>query len=365
MTEEPEAYINDESEIKEGFAAFCISDDWSHNFDKEAKRYAKYDDEATYLSMHTFASLFEYLMKTCLEKPRTVESADNLDYERKDAALEMRPNPPSSGDLDKSKSQTETENARQLLFHFDVMNNPKAARNNFRRIGSMAKRSEPLVHLSFEKIYHTIGNFAPVPWWISGTYLQGQYNLQRLHVNLAEWWDALLLYLQWRMPEFKEVSGISFVDYIILTCQFFYLDIDEEADGGLLRKLHAGSLGADAFCKEVKMQNRKSNTPWTDLVKKWTKALHEKECKIISLAEPSRDEPKVLSLGNLKAEEAKKEHRSWFFKMFWEDHVEKLKSLSKDAAAIEHVDKHIARLIEVRGRCILGLLEEAQKQEAK
>jgi hypothetical protein len=90
-----------------------------------------------------------------------------------------------------------------LLFHFDVMNNPKTEHSLGKKAcehGCNEKRKQ------WEKIYHTIGNFAPIPW---------AENLQRKHNNLGERWDCLLRYCKynWTSWNKKDIHSI-FEEYM-------------------------------------------------------------------------------------------------------------------------------------------------------
>ena len=69
-------------------------------------------------------------------------------------------------------------------FLFDVMNNPQN--------GQPYNNSD--YNLLFEDIYHTIGNFAPVPKTIVTKYYGP--NLQLLHKDLNELWQWFLKFLK-------------------------------------------------------------------------------------------------------------------------------------------------------------------------
>lgn len=250
-----------------------------------------------------------------------------------------------------------------LLFHFDVMNNSNPS--DIWRIGSMAQNNEPPLELKFASMRYTIGNFAPVPWWITRTYYSN--GLQGLHNALSEWWDMLLLYLQWRMDEFED-KKMSFVDYIIFTCQFFYIENLSRAgkDKKLFKELYAGNITAEEFCEKIENGGRPtSDKPWTAHVKSWSETLHRcKKIEILSLMtvgseaeiEPLPEFPKDVSIC--------KRNSKLFINTYWkgkEGDIRNIDNISEceDAGNLIHqTDELISRLIEVRGQCIMGLLKE-------
>ena len=70
------------------------------------------------------------------------------------------------------------------------------------------------------KLYHTIGNFTPVPWPIMK---YGSINMQDIHKGLDERWDLFLKLCQSEWTYFKKYSiYIDFQSYIKLTCQEIY-----------------------------------------------------------------------------------------------------------------------------------------------
>ena len=70
------------------------------------------------------------------------------------------------------------------------------------------------------ELYHTIGNFTPVPWPIMK---YGSINMQDIHKGLDERWDLFLKLCQSEWTYFKKYSiYIDFQSYIKLTCQEIY-----------------------------------------------------------------------------------------------------------------------------------------------
>lgn len=256
------------------------------------------------------------------------------------------------------------------LFYFDVMNNSNAVKENgdlesYSRIGTMALIMN--APLTFSLRRYMIGNFAPIPWWIENS--RNGCNLQLLHNDLSEWWDMLLLYLQWRMDEFAGAS-MSFVDYIIFTCQFFYIENFSKmgSDRELFADLFAGNITANTFCNRIGKKRRKDETPWTEHVIKWSKQMKgwskNKELRILSLMDPplGSDEKTLDSDGPRALEPidpATKRTGEGFKEEYWHQDGKCLRDIEKfTPKQIRKTDKLISRLIEVRGRCIMELLRE-------
>lgn len=115
----------------------------------------------------------------------------------------------------------------KLIFHFDIMNNPKKSKRNIYSCG-LFKNCDEEIRKEVENIYHTIGNMAPIPWFkvIGNQYINGQ----TLHKSLDERWDLFLhtLHASWEEWNTKE-SNMSFETYMILSCQQpYYKKIYEE-----------------------------------------------------------------------------------------------------------------------------------------
>lgn len=350
-------------------------DPWLHHFEDPSSKnliegceFKGEDCEASVLSK----ALFYYLLNIA----REIGTISDRPSTNKPFSL-LEPSSPEKCFCEKG----EATYPKDLRFHFDVMNTPNAFDgykfNSAWRIGVMAMKND--VALRFPSIRYTIGNFAPLPWWITRTYYSN--GLQGLHNGMSEWWDMLLLYLQWRMDEFKD-EKMSFVDYIIFTCQFFYIfslaEIDDTAaetsNGGLSRKelfrrLFEGEyteedgskreFTADDFCNEL-TTDEKGRTRWAEHVKAWSVALRKNadNLKVLSLMSVD-SESKVLVLPDcLKDADLQEKSSELFIDNYWKEEGHGLRDPKKvTLEEIHQTDKLISRLIEVRGRCIMGLLE--------
>ena len=103
---------------------------------------------------------------------------------------------------------------RELLFHFDIMNNPNISKQNVYSCG-LFKNSDGIDDV--RKIYHTIGNMAPVPWFK----VEGEHYIdaQKLHKSLDERWDLFLQVLRSNWALWNSCEGFTFEDYMRITCQ--------------------------------------------------------------------------------------------------------------------------------------------------
>ena len=105
-------------------------------------------------------------------------------------------------------------------FYFDIMNNPKYAENKRNRIGAVVSKFTGCKeeYEEWERTYHTLGNFAPIPQFIE---MDGKKrNVQFFHeASCYERWDLLLKYLQ---GNWGDKAVVSFSDYLIITGQIIY-----------------------------------------------------------------------------------------------------------------------------------------------
>lgn len=101
-----------------------------------------------------------------------------------------------------------------MIFHFDIMNNPKPKSCGLAASCSEEKKNE------WEEIYHSIGNMTPIPWFKvdMNHYINGQL----LHKLLDERWDLYLQFLKNNWCMWGKRSDITFEKYMILTCQQMY-----------------------------------------------------------------------------------------------------------------------------------------------
>ena len=305
---------------------------WRHIYDEEGKwTESKEDSESSMLSKGIFFCLFQTIGSWGFTKPLSEKL--QMDF-RNPGRIEY-------GDL---------------LFGIDVMNNPKSENKEW-RFGTIAQLHK--VCLAFAELYHTIGNYSPIPWWIDRTACGSHaFNLQGFHNNVGEWWDILLVYLHWRMKEFETQDRLSFSDYLLLTCQYFYGDHrDGEEDKKLFDDLYKGNIEANEFCKRIE-----ESDGWTAHAMRWSNDLQKRnnDIKIISLM---RTNPYGVAFHELpvEVEEIPYEERTGelFRRLYWvpdELSLPELASIDKDQ--VEHTDKLIARLIETRGRCIMGIIRE-------
>ena len=110
----------------------------------------------------------------------------------------------------------ETNEKEGMIFHFDIMNNPKPKSCGLAAACSEEKKNE------WEKIYHSIGNMTPIPWFKvdMNRYINGQ----SLHKSLDERWDLYLRLLKNNWSMWGKRSDITFEKYMILTCQQMYYE---------------------------------------------------------------------------------------------------------------------------------------------
>ena len=113
----------------------------------------------------------------------------------------------------------------ELLFHFDIMNNPNISKRNVYSCG-LFKDCNGIVEV--KKIYHTIGNMTPVPWFkVEGNHY---IDAQKLHKSLDERWDLFLQVLRTNWKTWNSCEGFTFEEYMRITCQqVCYEEIYQEA----------------------------------------------------------------------------------------------------------------------------------------
>ncbi len=160
---------------------------WLYNFENENPQPKKQDIEARYLSQYFFSKLIQ-----SIDKRFKVEITD-------------------------STYMYLICNGKETIFHFDVMNNPKESHVFGKTI---KKESSDEWEKWRNELYHTIGNFTPVPWPIMK---YGSINMQDIHKGLDERWDLFLKLCQSGWTYFEKYSiYIDFQSYIKLTCQEIY-----------------------------------------------------------------------------------------------------------------------------------------------
>ena len=174
-------------DLEQGLNRFLDKGDWLYNFENENPQPKKQDIEARYLSQYFFSKLIQ-----SIDERFKVEITD-------------------------STYMYLICNGKETMFHFDVMNNPKESH-------AFGKTIKKVSIDEWEKwrneLYHTIGNFTPVPWPIMK---YGSINMQDIHKGLDERWDLFLKLCQSEWTYFKKYSiYIDFQSYIKLTCQEIY-----------------------------------------------------------------------------------------------------------------------------------------------
>ena len=152
-------YKNDIPQWEEGCINFLNNADaWNYNFEKE---YSKRDCEQSVLSQLIFIKLYKEL--------GNIENAIML----KDGI-----------------SICVKKGKKEKSFLFDVMNNPNSCQPHFQAECKNYNNGKML----FGEIYHTIGNFAPIPRTVVTRYFGP--SLQGIHLNLNELWPWFLKFLK-------------------------------------------------------------------------------------------------------------------------------------------------------------------------
>lgn len=266
---------------EEGYISFLKDNNWKYDFVKN-EEFSTSDAEQSFLSRMIFCHLFEKIDSLYMcELPR----GDNI-------AIQVS-----------KKGRSEL-----CYFLFDVMHNPKKScqpADMGEAVGSK---------ISFGKIYHTIGNFAPIPRTV--TYNNYGQNLQFIHSALNELWCWMLKFMKdnWKCWPTKVGEIISFEDYMILSCQHLYFQ--------------------EIFDEFYPLYSNKSleHVKWSECITEWnTKIRSEKsDCLLLSFDDLFDKLPK-----NKKRQVCK-----------------------EDKNIIKEIDKRISFLIEARGRCILEILRE-------
>lgn len=243
-----------------GYKKYLETKKWDYNFENE---YTTSDWEQSLLSRMIFMNLFEFANESYKCSIR-----DNI-------------------------SITIESNEKKVDFLFDVMHNPNENKQPYNQA-----HLNGINNLLFEGIYHTIGNFAPVPRTIVSKFYGP--NLQMIHLYLNELWPWFLKYLKdnWIEWPTKVHEFMSFKEYIKCSCQHLYY-----------KKIF------DDFYGKYN-SNYLNKVKWKEVIKKWNKQIDE-----------DNFDDSLISFNDLFAENN-----------------------------IEEIDKQINFLIEARGRCIVNLL---------
>lgn len=172
--------------LDKGLNKYLDAKNWLYDFKNENLQPKKQDIEARYLSQYFFCKLIE-----------TIDS--NFSVEITDSTYMYL-----------------VKNKQKIIFHFDVMNNPKEAHAFGKNVKKICKAEWD----EWNQIYHTIGNFTPVPW---PNLQYGNINMQDIHKALDERWDLFLKVCQNEWSIFEEHGiYIDFQMYMKLTCQHIY-----------------------------------------------------------------------------------------------------------------------------------------------
>lgn len=187
------------------------------------------------------------------------------------------------------------QNNYEKSFLFDVMHNPKESHQPYMQ----AKKLGKIDKITFNRVYHSIGNFAPVPRTVISHYYGP--NLQFLHNYMNELWLWFLKYLKdnWTEWPTKVDHIISFKIYMKCSCQHLYYQeiFNELYEQGVLYKL--------------------DEINWIEKVKQWN-----------ALIDRDDFDETLISFNQLF-----------------------------DKGNIAEIDNQINFLIEARGRCILSLIK--------
>ena len=177
--------------LEEKLNEFLNNGDWLYDFGKENLQPKKQDIEARYLSQYFFC--------------RLIENIDNR----------------YRAEITDDTYMYLICNEKKTMFHFDIMNNPKEAHV----FGKAIKNASENEWVTWQKRYHTIGNFAPVPWPILEyeNKINGSINMQDIHKGFDERWDLFLKFCQSEWSNFTDYCVyIDFCSYMKLTCQEIY-----------------------------------------------------------------------------------------------------------------------------------------------
>ncbi len=177
-----QAYFDQYRENKDG---------WKKNFDTEADA----------LSRDIFANLFKKMSDGRLSESASID--------QKSINIKL-----AGGTVNK-------------YFTFDVMNNPNHAQPHDQAVYK-EYLPDKNAHMAFYDLYHTIGNFAPIPRTIISKNFGP--NLQMIHRYLNELWPWNLKFMKDNWKEFPTSVNelLSFEEYMTYTCQkMYYKDIFE------------------------------------------------------------------------------------------------------------------------------------------
>lgn len=186
----------------------------------------------------------------------------------------------------------------ELILMYDVMNNPKTTKalgceirkncfvskptgikkyKQLKELENEEMKNEKLYKkwLNFFSIYHTIGNFVPIPKldlnFPSGRRKNINSNIHA--IECQERWDKTLKWIKVNYNVCKFPRELSFNDYIIYSYQHLYV-----------KDIFLEFIAESYDSKEKKIKFEKVN--WDEKIKEWNKKISEyKEIEIISFNE--------------------------------------------------------------------------------
>lgn len=168
----------------EGYRNFLFSDQpYLYDFSHEE---TNHDYECSYLSIVIFWNLAQKKEK----------------YKKSDIIIDQKE---YRGGRTKYDSKGEGN-----WYYYDVMHNATVDKN---RKGKLATKlgEKSVIRLQWEKVYHTIGNFSPVPY-------AKNRQINFIHHDMNEWWEPTLKF----MKDYWGDWEISFDEYIKMTIQQMY-----------------------------------------------------------------------------------------------------------------------------------------------
>lgn len=182
--------------VKKGVIEFCkFEDNWYINLSDNESRNCKTDLEACFLCH----GIWTEIMGNCYND-QNPQSGNSFNW---------------CSEKDSSKNNT-------TIFHFDIMNNASISTNN---LGCyLAKKCSKEKLDEWKKVYHTIGNMAPIPWFEIYSNGNVSINSQFLHKALDERWDFYLQLLKNNWSDWNHNERMTFEKYMILTCQQMYFE---------------------------------------------------------------------------------------------------------------------------------------------
>lgn len=264
-------------------------------------------------------------------------------------------------------------------YHPDVMNNPSdrfGIYNCLKESGANDTRKE-LDRI--KEIYHTIGNFALLPWWSKfegEKYKCGRgntecENLQFIHNWLGEWWDLNLQYIlnsyfnsfSFGEDDYREARN----EYIRANCLYMYFP---EFHNDL---------------RDVQQLDALSDDEWIKRVERWDNDeefkgfwRNDRPPRVGDLCSPCASTETSAEMRELEPKSGKRldsicnsEQDCWdlyYSLIAIKDSRYSLKATPGDPSSAfepKEMALRIQRCIEARGRCIMALLRQAVERKSR